>query len=231
MKPPSPMVNSFSGLFLVRQHLLKHLGKIKLKISQALVARTFNPKNWEAEGDGYLSWRPAWSTEFQASQGYKETLSWTKQNKTKNRKIFAFNKALEVSEWGGSITQALLFPSPLTTAGVFEWFRVRYKYTYMEEMLGNVAGARQVFERWMEWQPEEQAWHSYINFELRYKEVERARTIYERYILWMRDYWYMAVMGVYLPKRCHSKDVAVNVTLRARKASFVAFTISYRVRN
>ncbi|CAO2578508.1 Crooked neck-like protein 1 [Lemmus lemmus] len=58
-----------------------------------------------------------------------------------------------------------------------------YKYTYMEEMLGNVAGARQVFERWMEWQPEEQAWHSYINFELRYKEVERARTIYERYIL------------------------------------------------
>ncbi|MBZ3890574.1 Crooked neck-like protein 1 [Sciurus carolinensis] len=56
-----------------------------------------------------------------------------------------------------------------------------YKYTYMEEMLGNIAGARQVFERWMEWQPEEQAWHSYINFELRYKEVERARTIYERY--------------------------------------------------
>ncbi|XP_030888620.1 crooked neck-like protein 1 [Leptonychotes weddellii] len=58
-----------------------------------------------------------------------------------------------------------------------------YKYTYMEEMLGNIAGARQVFERWMEWQPEEQAWHSYINFELRYKEVDRARTIYERYIL------------------------------------------------
>uniref|UniRef100_F7C9W4 Crooked neck-like protein 1 n=1 Tax=Macaca mulatta TaxID=9544 RepID=F7C9W4_MACMU len=48
-----------------------------------------------------------------------------------------------------------------------------YKYTYMEEMLGNIAGARQVFERWMEWQPEEQAWHSYINFELRYKEVDR----------------------------------------------------------
>lgn len=59
----------------------------------------------------------------------------------------------------------------------------------MEEMLGNIAGARQVFERWMEWQPEEQAWHSYINFELRYKEVDRARTIYERYILWMRSEW------------------------------------------
>ncbi|NWR58565.1 CRNL1 protein, partial [Bucorvus abyssinicus] len=61
-----------------------------------------------------------------------------------------------------------------------------YKYTYMEEMLGNVAGSRQVFERWMEWQPEEQAWHSYINFELRYKEVDRARAIYERYILFIQ---------------------------------------------
>uniref|UniRef100_A0A672FFQ5 Crooked neck-like protein 1 n=1 Tax=Salarias fasciatus TaxID=181472 RepID=A0A672FFQ5_SALFA len=58
-----------------------------------------------------------------------------------------------------------------------------YKYTYMEEMLGNVAGCRQAFERWMEWEPEEQAWHSYINFELRYKEVDKARSIYERYIL------------------------------------------------
>ncbi|CAB1444959.1 unnamed protein product [Pleuronectes platessa] len=58
-----------------------------------------------------------------------------------------------------------------------------YKYTYMEEMLENVAGCRQVFERWMEWEPDEQAWHSYINFELRYKEVDKARTTYERYIL------------------------------------------------
>ena len=46
-----------------------------------------------------------------------------------------------------------------------------------------ILGARQVFERWMEWEPDEQAWHSYINFELRYKELDRARAIYERYIL------------------------------------------------
>jgi crooked neck len=37
----------------------------------------------------------------------------------------------------------------------------------MEEMLANIAGCRQVFERWMEWQPDEQAWQTYINFELR----------------------------------------------------------------
>ena len=34
----------------------------------------------------------------------------------------------------------------------------RYKYTYMEEMLNNIAGARAVFERWMEWEPDEQPW-------------------------------------------------------------------------
>ena len=50
-------------------------------------------------------------------------------------------------------------------------------------MLSNVAGARQVFERWMEWEPDEQAWHSYINMELRYKEIDRARSIYERYVM------------------------------------------------
>ena len=42
-----------------------------------------------------------------------------------------------------------------------------YKYTYMEEMLSNIAGCRQVFERWMEWHPDEQAWQTYVNFELR----------------------------------------------------------------
>ena len=57
-----------------------------------------------------------------------------------------------------------------------------YKYSYMEEMLGNVAGTRRVFERWMEWEPEEQAWLSYIKMELRYKEMENARSIYERFI-------------------------------------------------
>jgi crooked neck len=57
-----------------------------------------------------------------------------------------------------------------------------YKYTYMEEMLGNIAGCRQIFERWMEWQPDEQAWNTYIKFELRYKEIDRARRLYERLV-------------------------------------------------
>ena len=40
----------------------------------------------------------------------------------------------------------------------------------------------QVFERWMEWEPEEQAWNSYIKMEIRYKELDRARGIYERFV-------------------------------------------------
>ena len=32
-----------------------------------------------------------------------------------------------------------------------------YKYIHMEEMLGNIAGARQIFERWMAWEPDHQA--------------------------------------------------------------------------
>jgi crooked neck len=34
----------------------------------------------------------------------------------------------------------------------------------------------------MEWHPDEQAWQTYINFELRYKEIDRARSIYERFV-------------------------------------------------
>jgi hypothetical protein len=32
----------------------------------------------------------------------------------------------------------------------------------MEEMLGNVAGARQIFERWMKWEPDHNGWSAYI---------------------------------------------------------------------
>ncbi len=55
------------------------------------------------------------------------------------------------------------------------------KYTYMEDILGNYATARQVFERWMEWEPEPQAWMTYIRFEIRCGEIGRARDIYSRY--------------------------------------------------
>lgn len=57
-----------------------------------------------------------------------------------------------------------------------------FKYAYMEELLGNYAGARQVFERWMEWEPESLSWLQYIKFEERCGELDRARILYERYV-------------------------------------------------
>ena len=50
-------------------------------------------------------------------------------------------------------------------------------------MLGNIPNCQQVFERWMEWEPEEQAWLSYIKMEMRYKEVNRARAVYEKFVM------------------------------------------------
>jgi len=56
-----------------------------------------------------------------------------------------------------------------------------YKYVYMEETLGNIPGTRQVFERWMSWEPDEAAWSAYIKLEKRYQEFGRARAIFERF--------------------------------------------------
>ncbi|KAJ1970375.1 NineTeen Complex (NTC) component, partial [Dimargaris verticillata] len=57
-----------------------------------------------------------------------------------------------------------------------------YKYSLMEEMLGNIHGARQIFERWMKWEPDEEAWLAYIKFEKRYHEFDRAQALFERLI-------------------------------------------------
>lgn len=52
----------------------------------------------------------------------------------------------------------------------------RYKYTYMEEMLGNIAGARQVFERWMQWEPDDHAWYSFIKVSQDLRGIGQGRT-------------------------------------------------------
>jgi hypothetical protein len=47
---------------------LAHILRLKMhrgkdKIGQAVLAHAFNPRTWEAEAGGFLSSRPAWSTE------------------------------------------------------------------------------------------------------------------------------------------------------------------------
>lgn len=56
------------------------------------------------------------------------------------------------------------------------WLRA----THFEEMLGNAAGARVLFERWVTWEPPENAWLAFAKFELRAGEPARARAVYER---------------------------------------------------
>jgi len=57
-----------------------------------------------------------------------------------------------------------------------------YKYSYMEEMIGDSMKCRAVFERWMEWLPDDNAWLSYARFEKRCGTLESARNVMERYI-------------------------------------------------
>jgi crooked neck len=56
-----------------------------------------------------------------------------------------------------------------------------WKYLHTSELLGDVSGTREVFERWMQWEPDPNAWSAYIKFETRYQEWDRARTVFERF--------------------------------------------------
>jgi hypothetical protein len=65
------------------------------------VAHAFNPSTWEAETGGFLSSRPAWSTEWVPGQPrlHRETLS----GKIKSTDIYYQNSGLE-----GSLAQTSL---------------------------------------------------------------------------------------------------------------------------
>ncbi|KAK9087459.1 hypothetical protein Syun_029853 [Stephania yunnanensis] len=58
-----------------------------------------------------------------------------------------------------------------------------YKYIHIEEMLGRYSNSRQIFERWMNWEPDKHGWMSYVKFELRYHAIGRARVIYVRFVV------------------------------------------------
>jgi hypothetical protein len=49
------------------------------------MVHAFNPSTWEAEAGGFLSSRPAWSTEWVLGL-YRETLSWKGKKKKKKKK-------------------------------------------------------------------------------------------------------------------------------------------------
>jgi crooked neck len=57
-----------------------------------------------------------------------------------------------------------------------------YKCIYLEELLQNVPGAHQVFEQWIQWEPDDKVWEVCIKMEEWYNEMDRASAIYERWI-------------------------------------------------
>jgi hypothetical protein len=78
-----------------KERLLKGLGGG----SWAMVVHAFNPSTWEAEAGGFLSSRPAWSTEWVPGQPglYRETLS---QKQKKNKKKTKKKKKNGGGGWG-----------------------------------------------------------------------------------------------------------------------------------
>jgi hypothetical protein len=64
----------------------------KLFACRPVVAHAFNPSTWEAEAGGFLSLRPAWSTEWPGQPKlYRKTLF---TNKQANKYLFALCKVL-----------------------------------------------------------------------------------------------------------------------------------------
>jgi hypothetical protein len=64
-------------------------------VSPAVVAHSFSPSTWEA--GGFLSSRPAWSTEFQDSQGYTEKPCLEKTKRKEGRKEINFKTFTQYS--------------------------------------------------------------------------------------------------------------------------------------
>lgn len=56
-----------------------------------------------------------------------------------------------------------------------------YKYVWVEELCQDVPKCRAVFERWMKWLPDDNAWLAYARFELRCNSVVAAENVLRRY--------------------------------------------------
>lgn len=120
---------------------------------------------WEEKQQDFHRARSVWERALEVD--YRNTTLWLKYAEMEMKNRFV-NHARNV--WDRAVS---LLP---------RIDQLWYKYIHMEEMLGNTAGARQIFERWMAWEPDHHGWAAYIKFELRYNEVERARALYDRYV-------------------------------------------------
>ncbi|CAL9220635.1 unnamed protein product [Arabidopsis halleri] len=122
---------------------------------------------WEESQMDYKRARSVWERALEG-EDYRNHTLWVKYAEFEMKNKFV-NKARNV--WDRAVT---ILPR------VDQLWR---KYIHMEEKLGNIAGARVIFERWIDRSPDQQAWLCFIKFELKYNDIERARSIYERFVL------------------------------------------------
>ncbi|PIA42192.1 hypothetical protein AQUCO_02100217v1 [Aquilegia coerulea] len=109
--------------------------------------------------------------------------------------------------------------------------QVWYKFVHMEEILGNIPGARQIFERWMTHSPDSQGWLSYIKFESRYNEIERARHIFDRFVQChpqvdscVRYAKFELNHGeLHRARQCYERAVETVISVDAARSLFLAF--------
>lgn len=81
----------------------------------------------------------------------------------------------------------------------------------LEELLGNILGVRQVFERWMQWELYDKAWQAYLKLEQRYDEQDRASAIFERWVTARLEPRVWAKWGKFEEEECGKLDKAREV--------------------
>ncbi|KAL6945289.1 hypothetical protein ACO0QE_002739 [Hanseniaspora vineae] len=61
--------------------------------------------------------------------------------------------------------------------------KFRFKYLYVEESLQNFNLVRDIFEKWLHWDSNNEiCFDSYIDFEMRYQQHDKARALFARYV-------------------------------------------------
>ncbi|KAJ2005470.1 NineTeen Complex (NTC) component [Coemansia thaxteri] len=128
-----------------------------------------------AEWLRYASWEESQNEVKRARSIYERALDVDSRNQT----VYVKYAELEMKSKNTNLARNLYDRAVTVLPRVSQFW---YRYTYMEELLGNIEGTREIFSRWMQWEPEEEAWTAFIKFERRYKEIDNARAVFERFV-------------------------------------------------
>ena len=168
IRPPKQKIIDGKELEAYRLRKRKEFEDIIRRVGGLNVNVWIKYAHWEESHKDFNRARSVWERVLEQQVHYKNHTLWLKYAEFEMKNKF-INRARNVCD-----RAVILLPRV---------DQLWYQYIHMEKILGNVAGVREVFERWMEWMPDQHAWLSYIKTELKYNEIERARGIFERFVL------------------------------------------------